>query len=362
MGDANNLDDETYSLIFTSLKHPIRRSILRMLSHSSLSYSEILQTLNIDSGHLSYHLENLGDLIVSNNGHYRLSSFGKAAVKLMDGVEDQRPALSKHKFKPKQFLAAVYPLVLALALIIASFHLVTYSELVSTQTSSTANLLYPLYANIPLSLQVGESMSVNVNVAHRDPLYGRGFGVSGGFQDWTFHIPSLERTLTGWDEAQIWVDSSYNMSTLMAYYSLSNVSMPVWNNTTQTNETIPMTPEMLAWFSVNPFETTKPYRIELQLQTPDDTSLMQTLEWDDYVASFEKSSSPHVPVKQAGTYAFTFTNVGSLDWNSFLIMVLQFQHFEKPYFYWGIVGLVAALCYIIFVSMTALKNRHKPEG
>lgn len=280
----------------------------------------------------------------------------------MDGVEDQRPALSKGKFKPKQFLAAVYPVILALALIVASFHLVTYSELVSAHTSSTSQLLYPLYANIPLSLQDGESMSVNVTVEHRDPIYGRGFGVSGGFHDWTFSIPSLERTLTGWDEAKIWVDSSYNMSTLITYYSSSNVSLPVWNNTTQNNETIPMNPEMLVWMSINPFDTTKPYRIELELQTPEGTSVIQTLEWADYIDSFEKSSSPPVTVKQAGTYGFTFTNVGSLDWNSFLVMVLQFQHFEKPYFYWGIAALIAALGYVIFVSLTALKNRHKPEG
>ncbi|TET26814.1 MAG: ArsR family transcriptional regulator, partial [Candidatus Bathyarchaeum sp.] len=86
--DEDNLEEETYSLIFTSLKHPIRRRILRMLADKPLTYSEILETLNIDSGHLSYHLENLGDLTVhANNGHYKLSSFGVAAVKLMGGVE-----------------------------------------------------------------------------------------------------------------------------------------------------------------------------------------------------------------------------------------------------------------------------------
>ena len=71
-----------------------------MLSDKPLTYSEILEILNIDSGHLSYHLENLGDLTVhSSNGQYRLSSFGVAAVKLMGGVEEQTPPNNKQKPK-----------------------------------------------------------------------------------------------------------------------------------------------------------------------------------------------------------------------------------------------------------------------
>jgi DNA-binding transcriptional ArsR family regulator len=54
-------DEETYSLIFSSLKHPIRRKIVRMLENGEMTFSEILEILAIDSGHLSYHLENLGD-------------------------------------------------------------------------------------------------------------------------------------------------------------------------------------------------------------------------------------------------------------------------------------------------------------
>jgi DNA-binding transcriptional ArsR family regulator len=52
------IDEETYSLIYSSLKHPIRRKILRMLEEQELTFSEILEALKIDSGHLSYHLEN----------------------------------------------------------------------------------------------------------------------------------------------------------------------------------------------------------------------------------------------------------------------------------------------------------------
>jgi predicted transcriptional regulator len=82
------IDEETYSVIYSSLKHPIRRKILRMLNGQELTYSEMLETLAIDSGHLGYHLDNLGDLITHlPDGKYGLSTFGKAAVALMSGVE-----------------------------------------------------------------------------------------------------------------------------------------------------------------------------------------------------------------------------------------------------------------------------------
>jgi len=60
-----------------------------MLAAKPLTYSEVLSELKIDSGHLSYHLENLGDLILHlPDNRYALSSFGTAAVSLMSGVEE----------------------------------------------------------------------------------------------------------------------------------------------------------------------------------------------------------------------------------------------------------------------------------
>lgn len=100
-----NLEEETYSLIFTSLKNPIRRKILRMLAKkhlvfSGMTFSEILESLSIDSGHLSYHLEKMGELLTrSNDGEYGLSSIGVAATKLMTGVEDYPKAQSKKWLK-----------------------------------------------------------------------------------------------------------------------------------------------------------------------------------------------------------------------------------------------------------------------
>jgi DNA-binding transcriptional ArsR family regulator len=125
-------EEETYSLIYTSLKHPIRRRILRMLKNKPLTFSEMLEAVDIDSGHLNYHLESLGELIThSQDGKYELSSVGSAAVKLMGGVEEHSHELSKPKLKLTRILAKAYPLILSGALIIASLYFISYTTTVT---------------------------------------------------------------------------------------------------------------------------------------------------------------------------------------------------------------------------------------
>ena len=82
-------EEETYSTIFTALKHPIRRKILRMLSKGAKSFSEMQEAFKIESSHLTYHIENLGDLLFkTKDGKYALSTFGEAATSTMYHVEE----------------------------------------------------------------------------------------------------------------------------------------------------------------------------------------------------------------------------------------------------------------------------------
>jgi len=82
-------DEDTYSTIFTALKHPIRRRILRMLSEKPLSFTEILNTLSINSAQLSFHIRSLRELTTqTENDKYALSTFGRAACFLMGKVEE----------------------------------------------------------------------------------------------------------------------------------------------------------------------------------------------------------------------------------------------------------------------------------
>ncbi|PVX25816.1 MAG: hypothetical protein CW691_03330 [Candidatus Bathyarchaeum sp.] len=351
----DRINEETYSLIFTSLKHPIRRSILRMLADKPLTYSEILETLNIDSGHLSYHLEALGDLAVhSNDGLYTLSSFGVAAVKLMGGVEEHTPLSSHRRFKPRRLFTKVYTIILALALLGASLHLVSYVTVISTTTTSTESMLYPLHPEIPLNVAAGETFNLTVAIEYQSSLGGRMFGVRGNPREYVFYIPPIEDTLTCWDEATIWLDSKFNLTTLFTTYPYEIELM--FSNATQTNETITVVVQG-SGFSVDPNEATDPSNLELELYTPDGTLLTETF-YRSGINRIDASSSQPVQVTQPWNYTFKIANKGSSDWNGFLTINLQHQHFEKPCFYWGLVGLIIAIGYIALVTITSYTTRH----
>ncbi len=123
-------EDEIYSTMFSSLKHPVRRKILRMLSQRPMSFSQILEALDVSSSHLTYHLESLGELLMKmEDGKYKLSKFGEASVGTMRGVEEA-PATRSDKLaalslKWKSLIAL---LIIGLILI-ASFSVIQYNSL-----------------------------------------------------------------------------------------------------------------------------------------------------------------------------------------------------------------------------------------
>ena len=89
-------EDEIYSTMFSSLKHPVRRKILRMLSQKPLTFSQIEEELGVSSSHLTYHLESLGELLIKmDDGKYKLSKFGEASISTMKGVEEAPATKSK---------------------------------------------------------------------------------------------------------------------------------------------------------------------------------------------------------------------------------------------------------------------------
>lgn len=84
-----DLEEDTYTSIFTALKHPVRRRILKMLYEGPATYTEILNGLGTETGFLNYHLEGLQGLIRKDaENRYRLSEFGEAAIDLIEGVEE----------------------------------------------------------------------------------------------------------------------------------------------------------------------------------------------------------------------------------------------------------------------------------
>jgi hypothetical protein len=90
--------EETYSAMFSSLRHPVRRKILKMLSEREMTFSQMLEELEIPGSHLTYHLENLSEFLVKMpDGKYKLSSVGEACCSIMKGAEEV-PNIQTKKF------------------------------------------------------------------------------------------------------------------------------------------------------------------------------------------------------------------------------------------------------------------------
>ena len=71
-----------------------------MLNDKPLTFMEMVDNLGVSSSHLTYHLENLGELIFKmENSKYKLSTFGLATVSAMKGVEEAPEVESKRRLK-----------------------------------------------------------------------------------------------------------------------------------------------------------------------------------------------------------------------------------------------------------------------
>jgi len=122
-------EEEIYSTMFSSLKHPARRKILRMLSEEAMTFSQLLEALGITSSHLTYHLENLGELLSKDDdGKYKLSTFGSASVETMKIVEEAPAVRSKHGFPLSLRWRSLLAGLLIAVVLLASMFYVQYAS------------------------------------------------------------------------------------------------------------------------------------------------------------------------------------------------------------------------------------------
>ena len=120
--------EETYSTMFSSLRHPARRKILKMLSEKSMTFSQMLDELEIPGSHLTYHLENLGEFLVKmDDGKYKLSSFGAASVSIMKGAEEVPGNQKKFSSLPLRWKSFFAAFIIGIVLL-ASVSLVQYAS------------------------------------------------------------------------------------------------------------------------------------------------------------------------------------------------------------------------------------------
>ena len=138
---AGSREEEIYSIMFSSLKHPVRRKILRMLGNKPMTFMEMVEELGVSTPHLTYHLESLGELVSKmDNGQYKLSAFGLATVSAMKGVEEVREIEPKRRLMTVKWKAIFGVMMIAVLLLtgMAVFEYASINQISSSQQSISA--------------------------------------------------------------------------------------------------------------------------------------------------------------------------------------------------------------------------------
>jgi len=83
------VDQDEVSRVLAVLSHPLRREILSILEEKGeLSFTDIMNAINVDTGKLSFHIRNLAGFIEqTETGKYKLTRMGEHAVSLIKGLE-----------------------------------------------------------------------------------------------------------------------------------------------------------------------------------------------------------------------------------------------------------------------------------
>lgn len=135
---ADSHEDEIYSTMFSSLKHPVRRKILRMLAMKPMTFMEMVENLDVSTPHLTYHLESLGELVSKmDSGQYKLSSFGVATVSAMKGVEEVHEIEPKRRIVTSRWKAVVGVLLIAVLVLstVAAIQFTSMDQLLKSKQS-----------------------------------------------------------------------------------------------------------------------------------------------------------------------------------------------------------------------------------
>ena len=89
---AKARQEEVEDVVIQAIGHSERRNILKIINASpnGVTYSEILGEINLNTGHLNYHLRGLEGLIERNESRqYRLTPLGYKALHILSVIGEQ---------------------------------------------------------------------------------------------------------------------------------------------------------------------------------------------------------------------------------------------------------------------------------
>jgi DNA-binding transcriptional ArsR family regulator len=300
------VEEETYSLILTSLKHPLRRKILRMLSNRPFSFSEILESLAIDSGHLNYHLKNLGDLVThTQDGNYTLSTAGWAAVKLMGKVEEQEETAKTNKrIRRTSKTAIIFSAIFAVCLLTAAIYALTYT----TQDESVLFTM-PTDSIRPklINLQPGDQYNYSISLNTLNFMTEDATAYSIGQYETVVELPPPNNSIARW--------TRYFSKTGL-WLAPNDTKCSVYVTVYDPNDKIVIQ-----------------YRIDTLYTGP--SNILQGFEFSDF-----------------GTYRLQFENLGDDEVTAVLVPCGGYTIYEKPLFNYGIGGLIILPLYPILFFLS----------
>lgn len=296
-----------------------------------MGFSEILEALGVSSSFLTYHIENLGELVSkTDNGKYRLSSFGEAAIATMTNVEDIPRNMSTQnenfpKFTPKSSMATriithVYILIMVVSVILAGLYFVNYASSSDPHPSH-------VFFRQPL-VHPDENFSFYIAIDHR-PLASYLYPNDSHLiiHAWRFDEnntywiegPPIGNTLTHWT-----VESIHFV--LMPSVDIKFSRALVWNES-------------------------------------GGTVMNQEYYYFILTAGSFSGMLDLTEVTRPSLYQFAITNLDTLkDMNDTLQIQIVWQYFDKPYFYYGVVGLLIGFVYpAIIIAPRLLGKRHVSE-
>ncbi len=294
------IEEETYSLILSALKHPLRRKILRMLYDKPRSFSEILEVLSIDSGHLNYHIKSMGDIVTrTEDGKYTLSSVGLAAIELVGKVEEQDKSTEARKRTRRiSKLAIVFSVILAIALLSATVYAVTFT------TRYQGDLFKANLETETIHIAISSDQPFNYNITIDQLNADSGYGYSIGQKQTIVYIPLKRSDVSGW--------TRYFSSTELRLNGTYDISIEIYD----------------------PEENTIGYRNESGMAH----------DFLNIPLDFEFS--------RLGNYRLLIENLREGEFDGTLIPRGIYINFEKPLFNYGIIGLTILILYPILFYLT----------
>jgi hypothetical protein len=232
--------------------------------------------------------------------------------------------ISCQKLRPQQVIATIYPILLAILLIITSLFLVTFTTIVSTKTLNQDSITPTAF-----TIASGKTYEFNVTLtSYTGPIqvgreiFSRGLYLGNGPTAWFFEVPPINNTLNLNNNGSVWLDVRLNRT-----------------GTLNASGTV-----LFGY----------PNNLSIDVYMPDGIVLAGNLTWT--YGRPNHFISPITKVTTLGTYQFIITNNDSSNWSGTLAPNVQVQQIEKPHFYYGLTCLGIAVSYIGLLLYNVLKQ------